>query len=58
MTKKKVTFEQALARLEDIAEQIEQGKIGLEESHRQVRRRNGPGATLSRGSRQSRAANP
>ena len=32
MTTKKPTFEEALARLEVIAEQIEQGKIGLEES--------------------------
>lgn len=32
MATKKPTFEEALARLEAIAEQIEQGKIGLEES--------------------------
>jgi len=32
MGKKKVTFEEALARLETIAEQIERGEIGLEES--------------------------
>jgi len=32
MAKKKLTFEQALTQLEAIAEQIEQGKIGLEES--------------------------
>lgn len=32
MAKKKLTFEQALGRLETLAEQIEQGKIGLEES--------------------------
>jgi len=32
MTKKKPTFEEALAQLESIADQIEQGKIGLEES--------------------------
>jgi len=32
MAKKKLTFEQALTQLETIAEQIEQGKIGLEES--------------------------
>jgi len=32
MAKKKPTFEQALMQLETIAEQIEQGKIGLEES--------------------------
>ncbi len=32
MAKKKVTFEEALARLETIAEQIERGEIGLEES--------------------------
>ncbi|MHC4698004.1 MAG: exodeoxyribonuclease VII small subunit [Planctomycetota bacterium] len=32
MGKRKTTFEEALARLETIAEQIEQGKIGLEES--------------------------
>lgn len=32
MAKKKPTFEEALTRLEAIAEQIEQGKIGLEES--------------------------
>ena len=32
MGKRKTTFEEALAQLETIAEQIEQGKIGLEES--------------------------
>ena len=32
MAKKKLTFEEALKQLETIAEQIEQGKIGLEES--------------------------
>ncbi len=32
MAKKKATFEEALNKLETIAEQIEQGKIGLEES--------------------------
>ncbi len=32
MSKKKLSFEQALEQLETIAEQIEQGKIGLEES--------------------------
>ena len=32
MATKKPSFEEALARLEVIAEQIEQGKIGLEES--------------------------
>ncbi|MCH7808107.1 MAG: exodeoxyribonuclease VII small subunit [Planctomycetes bacterium] len=32
MAKKKLTFEEALAQLETIAEQIEQGAIGLEES--------------------------
>ncbi len=32
MPKKKLTFEEALRQLETIAEQIEQGKIGLEES--------------------------
>ncbi len=32
MAKKKVIFEEALARLETIAEQIERGEIGLEES--------------------------
>lgn len=32
MAKKKPTFEEALAQLEQITEQIEQGKIGLEES--------------------------
>ena len=32
MARKKPTFEEALAQLESIAEQIEQGKIGLEES--------------------------
>ena len=30
--KKKQTFEEALAQLEEIAEQIEQGSIGLEDS--------------------------
>ena len=32
MAKKKATFEEALNQLETIAEQIERGKIGLEES--------------------------
>lgn len=32
MAKKKISFEEALAQLEDIAEKIEQGEIGLEES--------------------------
>ena len=32
MSKKPVTFEEALARLETIANEIEQGKVGLEES--------------------------
>ncbi len=32
MGKRKPTFEEALEQLETIAEQIEQGKIGLEES--------------------------
>jgi len=32
MAGKKLSFEEALKRLESIAEQIEQGKIGLEES--------------------------
>jgi exodeoxyribonuclease VII small subunit len=32
MAKKKLTFEEALTQLEKIAEQIEEGKIGLEES--------------------------
>ena len=32
MAKLKLTFEEALKQLETIAEQIEQGKIGLEES--------------------------
>lgn len=32
MSRKKVSFEEALKRLEAIAEQIDQGKIGLEES--------------------------
>ena len=32
MGKRKPTFEEALAQLETIAQQIEQGKIGLEES--------------------------
>lgn len=31
-SKKKTTFEEALKQLEQIAEQIEEGKIGLEES--------------------------
>ena len=35
MAKKKPTFEEALKQLESIAEQIEQGKIGLEESIKQ-----------------------
>jgi exodeoxyribonuclease VII small subunit len=30
--KKPISFEQALARLEQLADEIEQGKIGLEES--------------------------
>ena len=32
MARKKLSFEEALENLESIAEQIEQGKIGLEES--------------------------
>ena len=32
MANRKLTFEEALKELENIAEQIEQGKIGLEES--------------------------
>jgi len=32
MTRQKLSFEDALKQLEKIAEQIEQGKIGLEES--------------------------
>jgi len=32
MAKKKLNFEDSLSQLEAIAEQIEQGKIGLEES--------------------------
>ena len=32
MAKKKRTFEEALAQLEEIAKQIEQGSIGLEDS--------------------------
>ena len=32
MSKKKPTFEEALKELEQIAQEIEQGKIGLEES--------------------------
>ncbi len=32
MGKQKITFEQALGRLEKIVEQIESGRIGLEES--------------------------
>lgn len=32
MTKKKMTFEESLKQLETIAEQIERGQIGLEES--------------------------
>jgi exodeoxyribonuclease VII small subunit len=32
MTKQKVTFEQALGKLEKIVEQIESGQIGLEDS--------------------------
>jgi exodeoxyribonuclease VII small subunit len=34
MAKKKLTFEQALQELEEIAQQIEEGSIGLEESIR------------------------
>ena len=32
MAKKKLSFEESLSKLEALAEQIEQGKIGLEES--------------------------
>jgi len=32
MAKKKLSFEESLARLENITQQIEQGKVGLEES--------------------------
>ena len=32
MAKKKLTFEDALGKLESLAEQIERGQIGLEES--------------------------
>ena len=38
MAKKKPTFEEALKQLESIAEQIEQGTIGLEESIGQYER--------------------
>lgn len=38
MAKKKLSFEDALKQLEAIAEQIEQGKIGLEESITQYER--------------------
>ena len=38
MGKRKLTFEEALEQLESIAEQIEQGKIGLEESIDQYER--------------------
>ena len=38
MGKRKLTFEEALKQLEQIAEQIEQGKIGLEESITQYER--------------------
>jgi exodeoxyribonuclease VII small subunit len=38
MAKKKPSFEEALRQLETIAEQIEQGKIGLEESISQYER--------------------
>ncbi len=38
MANKKLTFEEALKQLETIAEQIEQGKIGLEESISQYER--------------------
>lgn len=38
MGKRKLTFEEALQQLETIAEQIEQGKIGLEESISQYER--------------------
>jgi len=38
MGKRKLTFEEALGQLEKIAEQIEQGKIGLEESITQYER--------------------
>lgn len=35
MSKEKLTFEQAMGRLEKIVEAIEQGKIGLEDSIKQ-----------------------
>ena len=35
MAKQKTTFEDAMGRLEEIVESIEQGKIGLEESIKQ-----------------------
>lgn len=38
MAKRKLSFEEALAQLETIAEQIEEGKIGLEESITQYER--------------------
>ena len=38
MGKRKLTFEEALGQLETIAEQLEQGKIGLEESITQYER--------------------
>lgn len=38
MGKRKLTFEEALSQLETIAEGIEQGKIGLEESIAQYER--------------------
>ena len=38
MGKRKLSFEEALGQLETIAEQIEQGKIGLEESVNQYER--------------------
>ena len=38
MGKRKLTFEEALKQLETIAESIEQGKIGLEESISQYER--------------------
>ncbi len=38
MGKRKLTFEEALEQLETIAERIEQGKIGLEESINQYER--------------------
>ena len=38
MGKRKLTFEEALKQLETIAERIEQGKIGLEESITQYER--------------------